>query len=347
MIAGVDFSDSRPAIAALKAAGVKVVMRYLTRAPGPKCLTVDEAHGYIAAGIGVGLNFEDAAGNALKGAAEGIADAQFANDLADQLGAPADAWIWYSCDTGARYQQVAPYYRAVHGAGGRPAAFYGPLPVGQQLKTEGVIVGVWVADAASWSGFKSWDMLAIAARGGGAHILQHLDHPLAGIPAAAYDFDEILQPFPTWGGSAPSPIIQEDPVSIICDRVASTVPGRDAFVTFDPATKTLFGFNGVEWSTSADPKVWSINDDWPANAKSLTATAKLLLPTNGNLGYAIKADGSAIVITADGDGGTFELGFHKLNPIPTPAPPAPGPMPPIDYVVLAKAVAPHISIAVQ
>lgn len=343
MRTAIDFSSSRPAPAAIKAAGVTVNIRYLTRARGPKCLTRAEAELYWPLGIAVAPNFEDAANNALKGAGQGTADGIFANQLADELDIPAGVWIWYSCDTAATYDQVAPYYRALQELARRPVAFYGPLGVGLQLKAAGFVVGVWCANAASWSGYKTWDSMAAAARATGAHMLQHLDHPLAGIPAQAYDLNEILQPFPTWGAAAPAPTIQEDPVSIICARVASTVPGRAAFVNFDPTSKTLVGYNGAEFSTSADPKSWTVTE-WPENPEGITGSAKLLAATDGNLGYGEAPDGTGMVITADGDAGTFAIPYHKITPLPTPVP---TPAPSIDLVALAKQVAAHLSLAAK
>ena len=203
MVSAIDFSWARPSPQSIKAAGVTYVLRYLARGGGGKVLTANEAKEYLNVGLGVALNFEQEADAPKKGASRGVEDARFANDLADTIGAPKDAWIWYSCDTFATLQQVAPYYKGVQDVGRRPSAYYGGFPVGLQLQAQGIVKGVWCANAASWSGYRSWGAMAEAARGTNVCMIQHLDHPLPGLNPNDYDYNEVLKMTPMWGLTHP------------------------------------------------------------------------------------------------------------------------------------------------
>ena len=69
--------------AAIKAAGYVAVLRYL------KNLTPEEAHGYLAHGLGIGTIFESAATESLGGAAAGAQDGAVAAAMMRSLGQPA------------------------------------------------------------------------------------------------------------------------------------------------------------------------------------------------------------------------------------------------------------------
>ena len=302
-------------------------MRYLSHDTSGKTLTRAEADSYHAAGIAVGLNFEDGTSNALGGAVQGMADAKFANQLADSLGAPADVEIWYSCDTNATFAQAAPYYRGAKSVGGRPVSFYGSLHIGLVLKAEGTVLNVWAANAASWSGYGSWDQLAVGARASSAAMLQHLDHPFAAIPAGDYDFDEILHPFSTWGGT--TPIAEADPMILIPRRAVAhpAFAGRDGYLTFDPTSKTVTSFNGIDLQ---EPTGFKITRGYGCVVAVLTE------PTNGTLDFAETADGTCVVITASGDGGTFRLPYAQVAPDPQ--------KPTFDLNQIARAAAAHLTL---
>lgn len=323
----VDFAWARPTPAALKAAGVAVVMRYLSHDTSGKTLTRAEADSYLAVGMTVGLNFEDANTNALAGAVQGMADAKFANELADQLGAPADVEIFYSCDTLAIFGQVASYYRAAKSVGGRPVSFYGGMAVGLALQAEGTVVSVWAADAASWSGFASWDAMAAAARASSqVAMLQHVDHPLVGVDPSAYDFDEILRPFTAWGDTPP----EADPMILIPRRAVAhpAFAGRVGFLTFDPASKTVTSFNGIDLE---EPEGFTVTRGFGC------VVARLTEPTEGQLNFAENADGTAVVITAAGDGGTFTLPYTQVAPAAGTT---------IDVAEIAAVAAAHLKLTV-
>lgn len=189
---GMDFASSRPPINQ-----VDIIFRYLGDSSATLTpLEVAQIHGL---GKAIAPTFEQGAAQAENGYNQGVADAQYAGTHANALGVPLDVWIWYAVDTGATEAMVRAYFQGIKAAGGRPAAMYGPMGTGLQLMAEGLVNGVWVANAAAWSGYKSWSDMAAAARASAAHVLQHLDHPLLGVDPLGYDFDEILKPFPAWG----------------------------------------------------------------------------------------------------------------------------------------------------
>jgi len=82
---GIDYAWGNPDIAALKGAGVRFVMRYVSHDPG-KDLDSAELRALHAHGIKAGLVFESAANRALDGYAAGVTDAKYAKARATSLG---------------------------------------------------------------------------------------------------------------------------------------------------------------------------------------------------------------------------------------------------------------------
>lgn len=95
-LSALDYSFGRPSIPAMKAAGIKVVCRYLTGAG--KALTRAEAVELDEAGIAILLNFEANAGDALAGASKGASNGAIAREAAANLGVPAGFPIYFSVD---------------------------------------------------------------------------------------------------------------------------------------------------------------------------------------------------------------------------------------------------------
>jgi len=254
----VDFSNARIAPHMLRAAGVTTVFRYLGPSYWPKALTAAEAQTYLAGGVKIALNYEAAANGALQGATQGHADAVAANGFADAVTAPRNVPIFYSVDTAASYSEVFPYFQAAHAVGVRAVGFYGGLQVGLQLKAAGLVSYVWVANAASWSGYGNWTAMQTAAVAQGAHVLQHLDHPLVGLDPLAYDYDEILRPFPRWGDPPPvppkpkveamyNPALHLEPIVADCAR-----PRGGAWLV--AADGSVYGFGGAPYRGGANGK---------------------------------------------------------------------------------------------
>lgn len=121
MIEGVDYSFSRPDPARLAAAGKRFACRYLSYTPG-KNITGSEVDRLHAAGLAVVLNWEATAGGWRGGAAAGRTHASEALRLANNLGAPNSAAIYFSIDqdtTPGDYPTVAAYLNAAAAVIGR------------------------------------------------------------------------------------------------------------------------------------------------------------------------------------------------------------------------------------
>lgn len=152
---GVDYSFARPDPAQIKAAGYDMVLRYLaSSAPAqPKVLTIAERNALWAAGLGIGLVWEESAQRALAGRDAGVADATAANAMAAALGVPADVIIFFAVDFDAAPDQVRPYFEGVHSVRPR-CGCYGGNKVIDPLMAAGLIQAGWQAGAASWSNGK-------------------------------------------------------------------------------------------------------------------------------------------------------------------------------------------------
>lgn len=181
MAAVADYSFARPDPNALKAAGYEGVMRYLCPdlpATHGKLILPPEYDALLAAGLTVTCNFEWFQTRPTQGHDAGYSDAQIANQQAVALGYPAGRVIYYSVDTGTTVDAVRPYFQGIHDAAGPYlVGFYGGQPIGLELMREGLVSHLWIANAASWSGFPDWQSLR-AGVAPEAHLIQHLDHPL-------------------------------------------------------------------------------------------------------------------------------------------------------------------------
>ncbi len=100
----VDYSTIRPPAAALKAAGITAVGRYIGWDSEPgfasmgKNITASEAHALITAGISVFLAFEYAAGAVTGGADQGRKDGELATRQLTALAAPAGMTVYFAID---------------------------------------------------------------------------------------------------------------------------------------------------------------------------------------------------------------------------------------------------------
>lgn len=123
-----DYSWGRPSPSAMAAYGIKAVCRYLTGAG--KAVSKAEIQALHAAGIGVVLNFEQAAGDAKGGASRGKAAGAIARATAKALGAPKGTPIYYSVDFDVTTEMsaVLAYLRAADSAD-YPARAYGEASV--------------------------------------------------------------------------------------------------------------------------------------------------------------------------------------------------------------------------
>ncbi len=203
-----DYSFARPDPGALKAAGYEGVMRYVAPdnpSTHGKLIFPPEYAALEAAGLCVTLNFEWTTTRANEGNSAGYDDAQTANQQAAALGYPTWRPVYFSVDESATVDTVRAYFQGVHSQSAHPVGFYGGQGVGVELMREGLVQYLWVANAASWSGFSSWDALR-AAVAPEAHLIQHLDHPLGF--DGQIDHNEVLRP--DYAGAVMDPQLQAD-----------------------------------------------------------------------------------------------------------------------------------------
>lgn len=107
---GIDYAWSHPPVAAMKAAGVRFVCRYMSNDPS-KDIGASELKALLAAGIDVALVWESAAGRMKGGHAAGADDATRANARVKSLGMPHIP-VYFAADwdvTPAQQAQVNDY----------------------------------------------------------------------------------------------------------------------------------------------------------------------------------------------------------------------------------------------
>jgi hypothetical protein len=148
-----DYSAAAIAPAALRAAGVGTVMRYVSTAGNEKNITAAEYRELTAAGITVGLVYETSADWMLGGRAAGVAAARAAREQATAVGYPAWHRIWYAADFAAAAAQLPTVVACLEGAAaaeGTPqyVAAYGDFDVCSRAIAAG-FPAPWQTDA--WS----------------------------------------------------------------------------------------------------------------------------------------------------------------------------------------------------
>lgn len=99
---GLDYSSSKPNLAAVKAAGYGFVVRYASvPVPGGKGITQAEARAIHQAGLGLALVYEWYAARAKEGRTAGRADAKVALAVAQSIGFPGSLPIYFAVDYNA------------------------------------------------------------------------------------------------------------------------------------------------------------------------------------------------------------------------------------------------------
>jgi hypothetical protein len=213
-------------LSALKAAGVRTIIGYLTTSTSSaKLVKPSEARAIAAAGIRLGLVFEVWGGvnnfehndiNATTGGQHGA----FAKAYAPTLGAPQGAIIWFAIDTDVTASQieslVAPYFRAAKAAlgGVYRIGAYACGAVCQALLDQGIIDAAWLAGAMGWNGSH-----AFAATSRWA-LCQGLPEQLAGVDA---DPDKV-QAGADFGDFVPFATVQPVPVPVPVPIPPAPVP---------------------------------------------------------------------------------------------------------------------------
>jgi hypothetical protein len=180
-----------PSVAALKAAGVSGVTRYLSWLPNPKVITKAELGRLIEGGISVVLNWEYSARDWLAGGAAGKLHATEAVQQAKALGYPAGHAIIGSCDfdmTAAEWGSACRAYAIAFATGIRAAGYvagvYGPWDVLARCRALGGFAIFWQAGmSTAWSGSRN------GLRWPGAHLRQLRGDTIGGV---SVDVNEVL-----------------------------------------------------------------------------------------------------------------------------------------------------------
>lgn len=147
----VDYSYGRPSPDYIRNSGYIGALRYLGH--DGRCLTAGEANGLLAAGLGIGLIYEEAASACLGGWNTGVQHANNANRYADEVGAP-NVPIFYAVDFQPSYDQahgpIVDYFLGAKSVPGRPVRAYGCASVMQALCGDaGLFPDSW--QCAAWS----------------------------------------------------------------------------------------------------------------------------------------------------------------------------------------------------
>jgi Domain of unknown function (DUF1906) len=149
---GCDYAWTHPSVAALKAAGVKFVCRYLSTDPS-KDISASELSALRAAGILVVFNWEAGAEDMALGYNEGVAEARTAQAELVALGV-ADAVVYFSADfnaLGAQVSDCVSYLQGVNSVMGKSrTGVYGDYNVVQACLAAGVATFSWGTPA--WDG---------------------------------------------------------------------------------------------------------------------------------------------------------------------------------------------------
>jgi hypothetical protein len=198
-----------PPIAALKAAGVRFVVRYVSSLPvndtNGKNLLSGECKALLAAGIAVCVVAEEGASRMLGGKSAGVADAKHADQVTTALGLKGIP-VYFACDFDASEANQGPINAYLDGAAsvvsrGRTGLYGGYWPVSRALDA-GKCAYAW--QTLAWSG-GHWDARAnmrqfLAFTVGGLAIDK--DTTAAGHAGLADDF-----------GQWPRPKVVEPPVT--------------------------------------------------------------------------------------------------------------------------------------
>jgi hypothetical protein len=193
------------AIGAIKAAGVDVVIRYVGSSAW-KCMDRAEANALKAAGLGIAAVYETTATMMLGGYAAGVAGAKTANAAVIAAGGPADAFIWFACDTDtSAYTTVNDYLHGAASVIGAPrCGIYGSGAVVASALASGMCRLGWRSLSTGWRGYN--------LRPAGLVLLQH-GKSWGNIGGLDYDANEMLtDDVGQWGGAvASAPLVVAQP----------------------------------------------------------------------------------------------------------------------------------------
>lgn len=243
----IDYSFARPSPQAIAAAGVRLVVRYIspTRS-NKKNLTVAERDALLAAGLSILLVWENSTTDPLHGHQLGVVHGSQARNFATDLGYPVDMPIIVACDFDVQAAQlpVVLLYLAGFKEGSRWAqGAYGKDLLITAAHDAGVSTLGW--QTVAWSGGR---------KSPHADCLQHAKptHPSVP-PLGAVDDNTVLRQFRAWSlapDPQPQPPQEDDDVITQADIYKAEENPGDKFVlmregTFRPISETELNLLGI------------------------------------------------------------------------------------------------------
>jgi hypothetical protein len=159
--------DPRPKLAALKAAGIRTIIGYLSsiNPTGAKCWTPARMRALAAAGLRAGLVHEGWGGVDGRGisAADGARDGRYCRTAGIALGAPRGTCVYFACDWDFTPAQIAasviPYFKAIRAEfadGFYRVGVYGSGAVCAAVIGAGLADLSWIAQSRGWLGYSAW-----------------------------------------------------------------------------------------------------------------------------------------------------------------------------------------------
>lgn len=195
----VDYSFARPDPQAMVAAGVKLVVRYISPSRAhPKNLNAAERDALHTAGLAILLVWENAVADPAKGAALGTSHGTQARAYALDLGYPTGIPIIVAVDFNVQPAQiphpVIDYLRAFRDAASWPIGVYGG-----KLAVDNA--AIWDVSTLGWQ-TEAWSAGKVSTY---ADCLQHI-HARPQIAAlGAVDDNTVLHAFTAWSAPIPTP----------------------------------------------------------------------------------------------------------------------------------------------
>lgn len=191
----VDYSFARYTGVRLKAAGIVLVIRYLTGAG--KAITPAELATLLSAGVVVCFAFEDAANDAAGGANAGTVHAMQANTALGALGLPASQPVYFAVDEDITPEAAVAYFQGINAV--RPASangVYGEGALCSLLLNDGLVSFTWQSESTSFDG--------------NTHTLPttNIQQKVSGAPLPTTDLDILLTPDV---GQYPRPTVDPPP----------------------------------------------------------------------------------------------------------------------------------------
>ncbi len=242
----IDYSDARPPVAALRAAGVTAAGRYIGWDGQPgfastgKNITVTEAASLHAAGISVFLSFEYAANAADGGTAQGARDGKLAAAQMTALGAPPLTAVYFAVDF-----DLPDYAPSLPGTAANAKAKLGPVAayftaINEQQPSyrTGVYGGFWAVQRVLDAGLASLAWQTVAWSGGqrDARAVLYQTTQAVSISGADYDVHEGTSPdFGQWAPSPPPahPVLSEGATGAAVVLMQQKLDNRGAHLTAD------------------------------------------------------------------------------------------------------------------